>query len=84
MRKILFFLCFIFFGFIQTSIAQCTNPTPTGSDTQTFCEIDNNTVGDLVANGGSITWYNSLTGGYLLRGPHQLEFFPLLLSLPQP
>ena len=63
MEKKILLLCLIFFSFSQTNIAQCTNPKPTGSDTQTFCKTENKTVGDLIAVGGNIVWYNALTGG---------------------
>jgi len=41
---------------------QYTN-TPTGSATQTFCDIENATVSDLMATGTTIKWYASATGG---------------------
>ncbi len=36
-------------------------PPPSGSTTQTFCEIENATVGDLSPSGTGINWYNSDT-----------------------
>lgn len=36
-------------------------PAPTGNSPQTFCDLDNATVADLIATGTSIQWYDSLT-----------------------
>ncbi len=38
-------------------------PTPTGSTTQNFCQIDNPTVASLQAAGTNIKWYANPTGG---------------------
>ncbi len=52
------------FGFAYNSaFSQCTNPTPTGPTSQTFCKTDNKTVENLVAFGGTIVWYDAPSGG---------------------
>ena len=60
-----FFLIFVvaLFSTIQIGYSQCTNATPTGTSPQTFCKVDNSTVADLVASGGTIVWYDAPTGG---------------------
>jgi len=60
-----FFLIFIIalLSNIQTGHSQCTNTTPTGTSPQIFCKVDNNTVTDLVASGGTIVWFDAPTGG---------------------
>ncbi|QEE48048.1 hypothetical protein FUA48_00170 [Flavobacterium alkalisoli] len=40
--------------------------TPTGDTTQEFCAINNPTVANLTASGGTITWYTTATGGSAL------------------
>ena len=36
---------------------------PTGTTTQTFCDIENATISNLIATGTSILWYASASGG---------------------
>jgi len=55
-------LIFSFLNF-QSIYSQCTNSTPTGDAIQNFCKNDNKKIADLNANGGTIVWYDSLTGG---------------------
>ena len=50
---------------IQITYSQCTNSVPTGDTTQYFCKTDNSTIGDLVAFGGEIAWYDASSGGNL-------------------
>ena len=59
-------LIFFFLLFIHNlSFSQCINPTPTGSTSQVFCKSDNSTIASLVATGGTIVWYDALSGGGL-------------------
>ncbi|MGV6845626.1 MAG: Ig-like domain-containing protein [Lutibacter sp.] len=60
-----FFLLSIFILIFNNPItySQCTNTTPTGSPSQSFCKVDNPTITDLVANGGTIVWYDASVGG---------------------
>ena len=57
----LFSLCLL--SFTQKNFAQCTNPEPIGSNTQTFCKSENKTVADLIPNGSNIVWYDEASGG---------------------
>ena len=60
-RGIITFIPILLFTiFLQ---AQCINPIPTGSDMQTFCDIDNKTVGDIIASGTQIVWFDAPAGG---------------------
>jgi hypothetical protein len=43
------------------TITSLSTPSPTGSAIQTFCNTA--TVGDLLATGSSVTWYNTASGG---------------------
>ena len=63
MKKFLV-LSFVFFSFVQEAKAQqCENPQPIATLIQTFCKIDNKTVGDIDVNGSNIVWYNEEVGG---------------------
>ncbi|GGK47465.1 MULTISPECIES: gliding motility-associated C-terminal domain-containing protein [Flavobacteriaceae] len=59
---IFIFLIIILF-YSHSGFAQCTNANPTGELSQTFCKSDNSTVENLVASGGTIVWFDSITGG---------------------
>ncbi|NLP58795.1 gliding motility-associated C-terminal domain-containing protein [Lutibacter sp. B1] len=62
--KKIIFLFVIFLFFIPQSIhSQCTNPDPTGNSFQTFCATEYSMIGDLVADGGQIVWFDAPTGG---------------------
>jgi gliding motility-associated-like protein len=62
-NNIVFIFVIALFSTIQIGHSQCTNATPTGTSPQTFCKVDNSTVADLVASGGTIVWYDAPTGG---------------------
>ncbi|MDX1830005.1 MAG: gliding motility-associated C-terminal domain-containing protein [Lutibacter sp.] len=62
-KKFLLIFVIALFSNIQIGYSQCTNATPTGTSPQTFCKVDNSTVADLVASGGTIVWYDAPTGG---------------------
>ena len=62
-KKFFFIFVIALFTNIQIGYSQCTNATPTGTSPQTFCKVDNSTVADLVASGGTIVWYDAPTGG---------------------
>jgi gliding motility-associated-like protein len=62
MKKFLV-LSFVFFSFVQEAKAQCENPQPRATLIQTFCKIDNKTVGDIDVNGSNIVWFNEEVGG---------------------
>lgn len=47
-------------------------PAPLGNDTQTFCDLENATIGDLSASGSNILWYNSASGGTSLSNAEEL------------
>ena len=49
---------------VTVSVASSPVPTPTGSSSQTFC--NSATVSNLVANGTSIQWYSTASGGTAL------------------
>ncbi len=49
----------------QITVAITATPAPTASN-QTFCEIANATVANLVATGTSVKWYTQATGGTAL------------------
>ncbi len=42
--------------------------TPTGDTTQSFCIVNSPTVADIVAGGGTVTWYDAATGGNIILG----------------
>src|SRR5690606_4524009 len=48
---------------VTVNVTIHTTPTPTGDTTQSFCEINNPTIADLVATGatstGTIVWYGN-------------------------
>lgn len=48
-------------------------PTPTGTATQTFCDIDNATIANLSATGNNIQWYSNATGGTALNTTENLS-----------
>ena len=61
-------LFFITFLFNHTSYAQaCTNPNPTGNAVQDFCVANNPDVANLSASGGTVAWFDVLTGGSQLN-----------------
>ena len=62
-KNITFFLLISSFLIHQTSFSQIVNPDPTGDAFQTFCKTDNSTVANLVANGGTIVWFDAAIGG---------------------
>ena len=62
-KKVALFFTLITFLAFQKTMAQCTNTVPTGSANQSFCKASNPIVGDLVATGVTIVWYDSPTGG---------------------
>jgi hypothetical protein len=62
-KKSVLFILFTLLLFSQSSYSQCNNAPPTGDPAQEFCRIDDKTVADLVALGGAIVWYDSLTNG---------------------
>ena len=62
-QKILILFIIFLISTIKISYSQCANTTPTGTSPQTFCKTDNSTVSDLVANGGTIVWFDAPTGG---------------------
>ena len=52
----------------RLDILATINPTPsapTGASTQTFCSSDSPVIGDLIATGSSIQWYDAAVGGTL-------------------
>ncbi|WP_162097940.1 Ig-like domain-containing protein, partial [Pedobacter agri] len=52
----------------NTSSAQPAPLAPTGNASQTFCEIADAKVSNLVASGNSIKWYAAASGGTALAG----------------
>ncbi|TXB66604.1 hypothetical protein FRY74_00005, partial [Vicingus serpentipes] len=50
----------------------CTNPTPTGDATQTFCVADSPIVNNLSAAGGLVVWYDDPTAGSAYTGTEAL------------
>ena len=46
---------------------------PTASPVQTFCDVQSAIVGDLIATGSSIKWYDTNSGGMALNGSEQLS-----------
>jgi len=62
-KKTVLLFVIILFSTTQIGYSQCTNATPTGTSPQTFCKVDNNTVADLVAAGGTVIWFDAPTGG---------------------
>ncbi|MDO9594076.1 MAG: hypothetical protein Q7J19_03680, partial [Lutibacter sp.] len=64
-KKITLFIIFIFSLTYNSTYSQCINPTPTGAASQVFCKTDNSTIANLVANGGTIVWYDAPSGGEL-------------------
>lgn len=64
-KKITILIFFIFSLTYNASFSQCINPIPIGNTSQVFCKSDNSTIADLVASGGSIVWYDALSGGEL-------------------
>ncbi|MFC4721319.1 T9SS type B sorting domain-containing protein [Geojedonia litorea] len=58
----------------RTAVALTVQKTtaPTGSNLQTFCDIDNATIGDLTASGNSISWYEAASGGTPLASSEAL------------
>ncbi|OIQ39370.1 MAG: hypothetical protein BM563_04320 [Bacteroidetes bacterium MedPE-SWsnd-G1] len=67
---VLFFIASFFI--YNSSYSQCGNPTPTGDSDQDFCLSDSPTINDLVANGGTIVWYDLPTGGSQLAATEVL------------
>ncbi|MBI9040594.1 gliding motility-associated C-terminal domain-containing protein [Lutibacter sp.] len=57
----------LFFAVTQESFSQCTNQTPTGATSQSFCKNDNKKISDLVVQATSIAWFDSATGGNQLN-----------------
>ena len=55
-------------SFNNTSSAQPAPLAPTGNASQTFCEIADAKVSNLVASGNSIKWYAAASGGTALAG----------------
>ncbi len=70
-KKITFLIFFISLFTFNVSFSQCVNPTPTGASSQVFCKTANSTIEDLVASGGTIVWYDALSGGELY-GPTEV------------
>ena len=58
-----FIFSFIIYFTVQDTYSQCTNPVPTGNESQVFCKTDSSAITDLVAEGGTIVWFDSPTGG---------------------
>src|SRR5690606_15451862 len=48
-------------------------PAPTGETTQSFCEMNNPTVADLVVNGTAVKWYASIDATVALPIDNALE-----------
>jgi len=64
LKKIITFLLFTIISLHSKNLySQCTNLPPTGDAIQTFCKVENSTITDLVASGGTIVWFNAPTGG---------------------
>ncbi|HCE56159.1 MAG TPA: hypothetical protein DER05_14665 [Lutibacter sp.] len=64
-KKVAFIVLILLSFTYNPAFSQCTNPTPTGATSQVFCKSDNSTISNLVANGGTIVWYDAPTGGEL-------------------
>lgn len=47
-------------------------PMPTANNGQTFCDLENATIGDLTATGSNILWYTSAIGGNALSNTEGL------------
>jgi len=56
---------------VTVSINQ--SPLPPIISNQSFCEIENATISDLVAIGQNLKWYDSLTGGNILTANTMLQ-----------
>ncbi|MDP3358621.1 MAG: hypothetical protein Q8S41_04660, partial [Lutibacter sp.] len=64
-KKITLFIIFIFSLTYNSTYSQCTNQPPTGAASQVFCKINNSTIANLTATGGTIVWYDEPSGGEL-------------------
>lgn len=53
---------------LAVTVTLNSTPLPTGNSTQVLCISSNPTIGNLVANGTSILWYATPTGGSPLAG----------------
>lgn len=61
LKKIITFLLFTIISLHSKNLySQCTNLPPTGDAIQTFCKVENSTITDLVASGGTIVWLTHL------------------------
>src|SRR5690606_32115689 len=58
---------------VTVNVTIHNTPTPTGDTTQSFCEINNPTIADLVVNGTAVKWYASVNATAALPTDTVLE-----------
>src|SRR5690606_13731845 len=58
---------------VTVNVTIHNTPAPTGDTTQSFCEINNPTIADLVVNGTAVKWYASVNATAALPTDTVLE-----------